>query len=346
MRYYIKRNLLALFIKFIQHRKVQLYLNDMMQCYNQSLPALHNDSNPYFLVPQTNIATELRSDIVFISSRFRSGSTLLWNLFRQTDGFTSFYEPFNERRWFDSSQRGDQVDSSHRGVDDYWLEYDEIKYLDQFYDENWLRHQLLMTAKVFHPKMQSYINILIEAASRRPVLQFNRVDFRLPWLRHNYPNAKLIHLYRHPRDQWCSFLTDPKAMSAQNVEKHYKDAFYLDVWCDDLAKHFPLLDKRITLHPYRRFYYLWKLSFLYGKTFADISISFESLVRNTKEVLNNLFTNINAETSSIDRLSQLIKAPKLERWKDYASENWFAEHESICESNLTKLLAADNPKLN
>ncbi len=341
MRSCIKQKLLTLFIKFIQHQKVQLVLNDTILSANQSLPALQNAPNPYFKVSKLDNLAELRNDPVIISGRFRSGSTLLWNLFRQADGFTSFYEPFNERRWFDSSQRGDQVDSSHRGVNNYWREYDGLDHLGQLYDEDWIRNQLFMSATVCHPKMKSYINALVEAAPKRPVLQFNRTDFRLPWLRNNYPNAKFIHLYRHPRDQWCSFLTDPKAMSSQKVDKTYKDAFYLDVWCDDLAKYFPLLDRRNTPHPYRRFYYLWKLSFLYGKAFSDISISFEELVQSPKEVLNKLFTTIGSETTKVDVLSHLIQAPKKARWKDYASENWFAEHESICETNLSQLLTAN-----
>src|SRR5262245_55459716 len=38
---------------------------------------------------------------LFITGRFRSGSTLLWQLFRALPGVTCYYEPFNERRWFD-----------------------------------------------------------------------------------------------------------------------------------------------------------------------------------------------------------------------------------------------------
>jgi hypothetical protein len=41
------------------------------------------------------------------------------------------------------------------------------------------------------------------------VLQFNRIDFRLPWFRHHFPAATILHLARHPRDQWCSCLLDP-----------------------------------------------------------------------------------------------------------------------------------------
>src|SRR5690606_37473813 len=59
---------------------------------------------------------------VFITSRFRSGSTLLWNVFRHLPDFTAYYEPFNERRWFDPTTRGESVDATHRNVSDYWRE--------------------------------------------------------------------------------------------------------------------------------------------------------------------------------------------------------------------------------
>jgi hypothetical protein len=48
---------------------------------------------------------------IFVTGRFRSGSTLLWNIFRHIDGCTSYYEPLNERRWFDPGRRGDRIDA-------------------------------------------------------------------------------------------------------------------------------------------------------------------------------------------------------------------------------------------
>ncbi|HZY89118.1 MAG TPA: hypothetical protein VFE78_30125, partial [Gemmataceae bacterium] len=55
-----------------------------------------------------------RSDVILITGRFRSGSTLLWNLFRNVPGCTAYYEPLNERRWFDPATRGSRVDRTHR----------------------------------------------------------------------------------------------------------------------------------------------------------------------------------------------------------------------------------------
>src|SRR5687768_15177301 len=74
---------------------------------------------------------------IFITARFRSGSTLLWNIFRNAPGFTAYYEPHNERRWFDPACRGDRVDGTHRGVSDYWAEYQGLEDLARYYNEDW-----------------------------------------------------------------------------------------------------------------------------------------------------------------------------------------------------------------
>src|SRR5262249_14305528 len=146
------------------------------------------------------------SGAVFITGRFRSGSTLLWNLFRMADGFTSYYEPLNERRWFDASARGDRVDPTHRGVSDYWKEYTGLEELGRYYCADWIRRNLYMDERHWDPDLLAFVRLLCERAAGRPVLQFNRVDFRLAWLRHHFPAARIVHLYRHPRDQWCSHI--------------------------------------------------------------------------------------------------------------------------------------------
>jgi hypothetical protein len=68
-------------------------------------------------------------NIIIITGRFRSGSTFLWNIFRHIEGMTAYYEPFNERRWFDPRLRGDRVDQKHKYVEDYWREYDGLEML-------------------------------------------------------------------------------------------------------------------------------------------------------------------------------------------------------------------------
>ena len=274
-------------------------------------------------------------DVVVISSRFRSGSTLLWNILREQRGVTAYYEPFNERRWFDTAARGSTVDSTHLNVKDYWREYDELSELGDYYREEWIDQDLFMDEHFWNGAMKRYIEILIERSSGLPVLQFNRVDFRLPWLRRNFRQAKLVHLYRHPRDQWCSMLMDigcyPKD-SAESFAQH--DKFYLLRWADDLKYHFPFLADP-GLHPYQLHYFIWKLSYLFGAQYSDLSVSFEALVERPEEQLAPLFDLIGLKDQFDFRgIAPLIERPTVGKWRRYADEEWFMTRERYCDEVL------------
>jgi hypothetical protein len=277
-----------------------------------------------------------RTDIIIISARFRSGSTLLWNLFRAISGCTAYYEPFNERRWFDASSRGNLTDPTHRGVSDYWREYEGLDDLGQHYREDWIRHGLFMDAHSWDPAMKRYVEILVERASGRPVLQFNRIDFRLAWFRHHFPGARLVHLYRHPRDQWMSSLVDPARFTKDGTTSDFAphDHYYLRMWASDLKYHFPFLEERFVSHPYQMFYYLWKLSYLFGKRHAHVSLAYEDLLKSPENQLLKLLDILEIRGADLSSLTSLIDKPRSGRWKEYAGEDWFRRLETHCESVL------------
>ncbi len=327
-------------LKMLERESVKWELNEIANQASRGLPVLNNDPAPYDLGRAPQNAVSLRDDIVIVTSRFRSGSTFLWNIFRQAGGFTSYYEPFNERRWFDEAFRGDRVDSTHRGVDDYWSEFNGLGELGQYYNEDWIRHRMFMGGEEHDPDMQAYIECMVERAPQRPVLQFNRIDLRLGWMKTRFPNAKLLHLYRHPRDQWCSFLTDKKLMNKHDVHNTYIDGFYLDIWCDDLAIHYPFLDKRRTPHPYQRFYYLWKLSYLFGRKYSDLSFSFEELTRQPESCLTNMFSLLGVDNPPMDKLLGMIQPPEPDKWREWAEPEWFESLEQECEQQLDMYLAS------
>lgn len=334
MKTVLKDALTAIQLKMLSQRAVKGKLNALISQAATTIPNLKNAPVPYDLGEVSKHHSASRDDIVFVTSRFRSGSTFLWNIFRNTEGFTAYYEPFNERRWFDIQARGDNVDSTHRGVNDYWSEYNGMEALSEWYCEDWIRHHLLMESNDYNPAMLSYINHMVEQAGNRPLLQFNRIDFRLGWLKANYPNAKFLHLYRHPRDQWCSFLTNPQLMNKETITESYVDGFYLNVWCDDLSATFPFLDSEKTPHPYQRFYYLWKLSYLFGKFYSDLSFSFEELTRQPESTLAKIFEVLDVKNPPMDRLCGLIEAPEPDKWRQYADPDWFEALEQECEYTL------------
>lgn len=287
-----------------------------------------------------DVPTSTRDDIVFISGRFRSGSTMLWNLFRNLPGCTAYYEPFNERRWFDPATRGSRTDPSHQPVTDYWKEYEGLQGLSALFREEWHTRDLYLPAGAWQPDMKRYIEILVEKAQRRPVLQFNRIDFRLPWIRHEFPQATLLHLFRHPRDQWCSSLLDPKAFRKDDGMEEFAehDHFYLRLWARDLRHRFPFLDEERVEHPYRLFYYLWKLSYLFGRRWADCSLSFEALAQSPAEQLGPVLDRLAIPRAELEAAARVIRAPRVGKWEEWASSAWFMRHERACEAVLADFL--------
>jgi len=278
---------------------------------------------------------------IFITARFRSGSTLLWNIFRHVDGCTAYYEPLNERRWFDASHRGLRTDPTHHDVDNYWMEYDGLERLGAHYHEDWIRHRLYMDEQSWDPDLVQYVRILAEGARARPVLQFNRIDFRLAWFRHNFREASLIHLYRNPRDQWCSTFRHGQSCppDAGIAEFANYDGFYLLPWATDLKYRFPFLDPATVAHPYRLFYYIWKLSYWWGASYAHHSLSYEALVASPEWELRRLFQAIGIADVDWPALVGLV-VPAPRRWPSYAPDAWFRKHEEACEEVLADFFSS------
>ena len=106
---------------------------------------------------------------VFITARFRSGSTLLWQVFRNVRGATAFYEPHNGRRWFDPRHLDTRVDSTHRGVDNYWREYEGMEALGAWHQASWGTKQLYMAPTFRDADMRAYLDYLVAHAPGRPL---------------------------------------------------------------------------------------------------------------------------------------------------------------------------------
>jgi hypothetical protein len=302
-------------------------------------------SNPYPDLGSTSGSTRDYSGTVFITARFRTGSTLLWSIFRQIDGCVAYYEPLNERRWFDPETRGDRIDATHRGVDDYWREYDGLRDLGQWFREEWNERSFLMDASAWDPDLKRYFDRLIEhAAPRRAVLQCNRIDFRLPWLRRQFPGATFVHLYRHPRDQWCSSLVNPAAVPRNVTTAEFKpfDHYYLRRWALDLQPHFPFLSTNSETSPYRLFYFIWKLSYLYGSAFCDYGVAFENLIQSPETSIARLaeFTGVTADAK---KLASLVIDVPIGQWRQFADAAWFSDHERACEAVLEEFFRGQPP---
>lgn len=298
---------------------------------------LKSDVLPYAGLGCREAASEAANEPVFITGRFRSGSTLLWNLFRHVPGVTAYYEPFNERRWFDRAARGSAVDQSHLGVSDYWAEYDGLAELGQYFDPQWKFRHLYMSASAWNRPMQRYLETLMARAGGRAVLQFNEMDFRLGWLRARFPTVPILHVYRHPRDQWCSTLLSAASTAAQCRLKDFArvDGFYLLSWAQDLRHTFPFLTLEPESFAYELYYQIWLLSYRWGRLHATRSFAFEELVTDPAAGIRGLMEAAGMPAAAIEPLVPLVSAVRTGKWRECASAEWFEAIEARVNAEIT-----------
>ncbi len=273
---------------------------------------------------------------IFVTARFRSGSTFLWQIFRNIPQCTAYYEPLNERRWF-LQRAGDQgVDPTHVGVDDYAKEYAGLSGLDGVFSKDWAFDALYMDTWNADSRLLSYIRTLIDNAQGRAVLQFNRIDFRLPWLRAQFPQAKILHLYRDPREQWMSVQsrTAPVPLDYRCTEGSDLNLFYTLEWARDLRTVFPFLDPVDAGHPYAVHYMLWRLSYSFGACFGDISVAYEDLCTRFFDTMSEIGNNLEIEMPDLQTLSTLNHGTITEKWRGYAPMEWYLEIERECDRKL------------
>jgi hypothetical protein len=203
-----------------------------------------------------------------------------------------------------------------------------------------------MDARCWNAPMQAYIQALIDHAPARAVLQFNDVDFRLQWLRARFPEADILHIYRNPRDQWCSTLPrrefEMSTLRLRDFEPY--DGFYLRAWASDLRYFFPYLTVQGDAHPYELFYQVWKLSHLFGRTYADHSISFETLVRDPAREVSRLMSRFGFEIDDPARLLALVAPVSEGKWRKRASADFFSSIEARVDRQFANYFDALAPQ--
>lgn len=275
------------------------------------------------------------SSPIIVSARFRSGSTLLWQCFHRLAGFTAYYEPFNDRRWFDPGKRGQRVDSSHRGVSDYSSNYDGLKDLSEVFDDSWGVRHLSLGAKAKHPKMREYIDRLIGAATDRPVLQFNRIDFRLPFLRQQFQDATFVHLNRNPRDTWRSTLRGVKNDPDWSLSSFAPfSKFYLLNWYNDLSMSYPSLWRApAETHPYELHYLIHRLSELFAIRDCHYFLSYESIENNLDAEMKKLLVYLGESQFDLGPLEGLL-APRQQGYDHSADTGFYQQIEERVEMYL------------
>ncbi len=268
---------------------------------------------------------------IFISGRFRSGTSFLWQLFDRLPGFCAWYEPLHPQLL--SSIQHTRPKTDHVGIQDYWTAYRQHPGFESHYEMAFATSQLYLEAGDDYPELKAYIDHLIQlSAPEVPVLQFNRVDFRLPWLKRHYPQAKIIQIKRNPLQLYHSQRKHIDA--AVRHQADYWDAYELVPWCHALAGQFPFLLNSQNSHAFERFYSLYQLSNMLGSQCADVVINLDEHVFQSDAFIEKIAAVVGLGQQQQVLLKELSQVPELPEFGTDVGDE-FAEMMTAVELLLT-----------
>ncbi len=248
----------------------------------------------------------MKKNPVFIIGRFRSGTSYFWHIFNRLERFRAWYEPLHPQLPAHIKHTAPKAD--HVYIQDYWTAYRALDDLSSHHRIEFGSERLYLTAQDSWPELRHYLDYLINASGdRQPVLQFNRMDFRLPWLTGFYPHAQLLYLKRDPIQQWIS--QRKHIPQADRNNESYADAYELMQWCADLAPLLPFLAPQKERHGFYRFYCLYRLSVLMGTHYADMVIDLDEDVFNSDAYLTQL-AQLGLDEKELETARELKHVPE------------------------------------
>ncbi len=270
---------------------------------------------------------------VFITGRFCSGTTFLWNFFNWSKHYCAYYEALHEGLL--ESIQYISPKKEHSGVNNYWEEYRSLTDLTQFYSSKFSFERLALQENDSYEALKNYIHYLSQPKDNRQIaIKFNRIDFRLPWIAKKFPNANIINIKRNTRDSWKS--------SRAHLSKEYeRDMFQFNAYglvqlAISLDEYFPFIIDTST-SSYHLHYFISKLSDKFASHYAHTIIEFEKdIIENFDNFIEKIASATGLNKSEISDYEKIKITPEL---KKYSSEEiqWLKNVEKECDNVLSQL---------
>lgn len=237
---------------------------------------------------------------IFIIAQGRSGSTLLWNIFRHLPKFTTFYEPLHPTLLSNIKDGfGPHGRSRHWKVTEYWEEYRQVPELEKYYkslEESSLEEKF------------DYFDKLSESTDKISVYKILRLWGHIKELRIRYPDANIIHLWRDVDTQFNSFIHGGFEIEPGRIALDYFGEWRLGYELQYPNTHVPeQLNGDEVLKYYKG---IWELAREEGLQYSNLSLHYESILIRPDRELKPMLEMFDCEEHLDDAVNLVVKPPK------------------------------------
>jgi hypothetical protein len=211
-----------------------------------------------------------------------------------------------------------RVYEHHFFVKDYFIEYKGFDRINELFNPQWATHNLYLTAEEEADGLYRYLEYLIGMGCSRGgkvLLKFNRISFRLPWLRARFPQAKIVHIYRNPEGQWRSMVRRGQEHAGREdigQDRPDFEGFNIASSCEDLKSVFPELTAGHSNTGFERFLKLYERSLAAHRACADVSLEYKELCADFETQCRRMFQVVGC-TADIAPLKHLIVPPETQQ---------------------------------
>ena len=246
---------------------------------------------------------------IFIHSLWRTGSTYIWNKFRQNSSYYCYYEPLYERLIEAKKEELQQLSTNEKLKDlnhPIAEQYNTYEFPIEpdggvnFFTKGISYDRYCLDTDAEDSELLNYLDYLIDVTpeNKKPLLQFCRTSLRIGWCKSTFPEAYHTYIKRSARNQWESCLSIGEreyfivvlfliiGKSTNNLVSPIKNLLDIPQFTDASTHQEFLFYKDVTTKysledKYRIFYFLWLIS-LNEANKADSIIDIDELSTNNE----------------------------------------------------------------
>ena len=231
---------------------------------------------------------------IIVTSRFRTGSTLLFQLLSQDERYSCYNEPLHPHIpiWMDAGIEKHQEMNRLLSHDDiqYFSEYKDFEKetFNHLHSIRFTTEQLVLRSNSEFTALEKYLTFILGGHTDKPViLNCNRLDYRLAWIKKKFPDVLIINLRRNVSSIIDSFNKVMERAEMNNFKFLFETHLYLkniQEWSginlDDVGD-------------YESIYLLKLVSDRIGDKYADFHVSFKDLCNQPHDLKERLKSEMN-----------------------------------------------------